>query len=1143
MMRIIYTLLLSICLTSLAWADGSRYASNSVLAEGKWVKIQVDSTSIYKLSYAELQKMGFSDPSKVSVHGYGGEPIDEDISKGYIDDLPSVAVYRGDDYILFYGKGPTKWEYSSTTYTFTHTNNPYSSYGYYFLTDGNTPRTMEKESLLDKAPVRITSFDEHLLHEKDLVSVYESGREFFGESFQTTLARSFTFNVPGITNEDAKVTMRFISKAITSGGGSVSLSIGDQSIINMTIPYSSSSESYAKANDAQRTSDWIGEKSQNVKMDVVYGQSNHQNVHLDYIRLHVKRELKPYGAYTFFRSLTAVDQNARFVIQDATQNTLVFDVTDCVNPKQMETELDGTELSFSIPQDVLREFVIVQTDKTFPVPTKIGEVTNQDLHALEQTDMIIIAPPAFTTQAERLAEEHRVRDDLSVKVIAPQDIYNEFSSGTPDASAYRRLMKMLYDRRTSDEDAPQYLLLFGDGVYDNRGITNNTEITNLFQQYGDVLLLTYQSQESLRETTYYFSYVTDDYFGFLDDSNNDKSIEYCVLDIGIGRIPVRTAQEAKEVVDKLISYMDNKDAGPWKNKVSFVADDGNTADNFTTRHMSDANTLADYIHTNNPEFLTNKIFFDTYKKDYSGANTTYPDVTKKIQQQLKSGLLIINYIGHGNTTSWSDERVLTQSDIIQSTYTNLPLWITATCDFTRFDHPTTSAGESVLLNKISGGMGLFTTTRPVYPDQNYKMNDQLIRHLFQKENGKRLTLGEVMKHTKQELNKDSQWLLNVNKLCFLLIGDPAMKLAYPDYQTKITRITANGEEISDDPTFRALDEVTIEGEIHMPDGSIANEFNGPLNPTIMDSKETIRTLNNNNSSTFEYTDYPNIMYTGKSTVTNGTFSFTFTVPKDISYSNNNGMINLYASDNQTGVEAQGAFLDFKVGGTNESAEEDNDGPEIRTMFLNDSTFIDGGKVNITPFFYARLWDKSGINISGSSVGHNLTLNILGQSSQTYNLNEYYESVDGSEKEGTVMFMIPELRVGKYTAEFVAWDVHNNSSRDTISFEVVEGLKPKIFQLLASPNPAREQVEFRLDHDRPETNMEVNIFVYDMAGRRVWQERTTGSSELFKSLVVTWDLNYSGGGRLRPGVYIYRAAISSHNSKEATKANKLIILAQ
>lgn len=1139
-MRIIYTLLLSLCITTFAWADGSRYASNSVLAEGKWVKIQVDSTSIYKLSYAELQKMGFSDPSKVSVHGYGGEPIDEDFSKGYIDDLPSVAVYRGNDYILFYGKGPTKWEYKNAT--FTHTNNPYSSYGYYFLTDGNTPRTMEKENLMEKASLRITSFDDHLLHERDLVSVYETGREFFGESFTSTLSRSFTFNVPGITQEDAKVTMRFIARA-TPTSGTVTLGIGNQNILGMTVL--STSNSYVKANPAEQTGTWQGEKSENIKMDVVYGQSNHQNAHLDYIRLHAKRELRPYGAYTFFRNISALNNNARFVIQNATENTLIFDVTDCVNPKQMETEPDGSELSFSIPaSSSLREFVIVQTDQSFPAPKSLGEVANQDLHALPQADMIIIAPAAFTEQAERLAEEHRTRDDLSVEVVDPKEIFNEFSSGTPDASAFRRLMKMLYDRRSSEKDAPKHLLLFGDGVYDNRGITNSTEIANIFKQYGDELILTFQSQESLRETQANFSYVTDDYFGFLDDSNNGKNVRDCILDIGIGRLPVRTTQEAQEVVDKLISYMDNKEVGPWKNKVSFVADDGSTGDNFTTRHMEDANGFADYIHTNNPEFLVNKVFFDTYKKDYSGANTTYPDVTKKIQQQLKSGLLIINYVGHGNTTSWSDERVLTQSDIIQATYPCLPLWITATCDFTRFDQAATSAGESVFLNKISGGMGLFTTTRPVYPEQNKAINNQLIAHLFQKENGQRLTLGEVMMYTKRELNKNTyDTVLNENKLCFILIGDPAMKLAYPDYKAEVTGIKANGEEVSGTPTFKALDEITIEGEIRLPDGSLASDFNGPLNPTIMDSQEKIRTLNNNGSAFFEYSDYPNTMYAGKATVTDGKFSFTFTVPKDISYSNNNGMINLYASDNATGIEAQGAYLDFKVGGTNGSADDDTAGPEIRAMFLNDSTFVDGGKVNTTPFFYARLWDQSGINISGSSVGHNLTLIIDGQPSLTYNLNEYYESVDGNEKEGTVMFLIPELKVGRHTAEFIAWDVHNNSSRDTLTFEAVEGLKPNIFELYASPNPARDQVEFRLSHDRPETNLDVQIFVYDMTGRRIWQNKTSGSSELFKTLVVTWDLTTSNGARPRPGVYIYRAAISSHQSKEATKANKLIILAQ
>lgn len=1107
-------------------ADGGRYAASSALSSGKWVKVQVDETGIYKLTYADLRKMGFADPAKVSVHGYGGWPLAEDFSQPYIDDVPATAVWRGADYLLFYARGPIRWAYSQSSLTFEHTNNPYTLSGCYFLTDATDTKEMATAEAGNGATLSITTYDDYQLHEQDLVSLNESGRELFGESFATTLSQNFAFSMPGITDEDGKVTLRFVSKVKTGSSSSVTLSIGDQRIIEGSIPNTThlANSSYQKAESLKRVATWSGEKREAIKVNVLYGTSGDDNVRLDYIRLQAKRTLKPYGAYTFFRSVASIGNVSRFVIQEANSNSLVFDVTDPVNPQLVETTLNGSELSFTIPAGGLREFALVQTDRAFASPATVGTVENQDLHAMPQTDMIIIAPRAFTAQAETLAEAHRERDGIRVAVVDPELIYNEFSSGVPDATAYRRFMKMFYDRRTSDEDAPKYLLLFGDGLYDNRGLCLRTIPR-------DNMLLTYQSEESLGMS----SYATDDYFGFLDDTEGVR-IASDKLDIGIGRFPVRTATEATQVVNKLIAYMDNASLGAWKNRLAFVADDGSAGDGFTTRHMEQANAKGDYIEENHPEFLVEKVFFDAYKKDYSGT-TTYPDVKTKIQRLLREGLLLINYTGHGNTQSWSDEKVLTQTDILQSTYPNLPLWITATCDFTRFDSPVTSAGEDIFLHKSSGGIALFTTTRVVDSYRNDMINEELIHRLFEKNNGRRLTLGDVMKLTKRNLGSDS------NKLNFILIGDPALTLAYPEYQMKVTAV--NGNPVTDEPvSFKALQRITVEGEVLNPEGRLAADFTGLLTPTVLDSKETVSTLDNNRTGeTFEYTAYNNTLFIGNDSVREGRFSFTFTVPKDISYSNDYGKISLYAADETSGNEAQGAYLNFIVGGTDEEADKDTEGPEIRALFLNDSTFVEGGQTNSTPLFAARLWDKSGVNMSGSSIGHDIMLTIDNQSSRSYTLNSYYESLPGTEGEGIVQFSIPELEPGLHTAEFKVWDVQNNSTTVTFTFEVVRGLKPALIELLASPNPAREQVEFRLFHNRPESNMRVTVMVYDMAGRLQWSTEESGSSELFKAYVVTWNLTNQGGSRLRPGVYLYRAAIRTNHSKEVTKANKLIILAQ
>ena len=1121
MKRILCVLLFVFGLLTSAWADSSRYASESVLNSGKWVKIQVAEDGIYKLTAADLKKMGFSNLDKVAVYGYGGWPLDEDFSTTYIDDVPEVAVWRGADYLLFYGKGPRKWEYSSSDKSFIHTNNPYSNYGYYFVTEKETTgRTMAKAASAAGATLQVTTFDDYVLHEEELVSVNSSGRELYGESFTSTLSRDFTISVPGITNDEGKATLSFISR----GNGTITMNVDGNALISGSV--SVPSDEYEVARELYRERAWMADKGETVKVNIGYSTTGHKNVHLNYFRLQMKRQLKVYDNYTFFRSLSARGNASRFVIQGADASTLVFDVTDGVNPQQMETSLNGTELSFSIPASAsLREFVVVKPSQ-IKAPVTVGEVANQNLHALPQQDMIIIAQPNFTTQAERLAEAHRTKDNLTVRVVTPESIYNEFSSGTPDATAYRRFMKMFYDRKTSEADAPKYLLLFGDGSFDNRKLTSAWKSVDMSN-----MLLTYQTENSLSSQ----SYVIDDYFGFLDDADNKKSLQNKKLCLGIGRFPIRTVEQATQMVDKVISYMENKNTGSWKNNLCFMADDGSNTDGFMTEHMEFADQLAGYVESEHPEFLVNKLYYDAYKKDMTAG--TYPDVRSGLQKLLKDGLLLFNYTGHGGTTALSDEKVLTQTDINQFTYTHLPVWVTATCDFTRFDDLNTSAGEDVFLNKSSGGIALFTTVRVAYSRPNFPINDNVIRNLFERNNGRRRTLGEVMQATKNTLS-------SVYKLGFCLIGDPAVKMAYPEFGMKVT--TVNGQSVDGNSiSFKALEKITVEGEVLDVSGQLVTDFTGIVNPTVKDSKVTVTCLKNSNkddSPAFTFTDYPNTIFIGNDSVRNGKFSFTFTVPKDISYSNLQGKMNLYAVDTESGNEAQGNFDNFIVGGTSDTAETDTIGPEIRALYLNDTTFVDGGQVNTTPYFVAELWDKSGVNITGSSVGHDMMLVIDESTVLSYNLNSYYELLPGEDGTGIVKFPIPALEPGKHTAEFWVWDILNNSTVRTFTFEVVEGLKPFLFDVIATPGIAREQVTFHLMHNRPESRMRVGIMVYDLAGRQLWKHEESGTSGLFENYTVSWDLT-SGGVRMRPGVYIYRAAISTDNSKDATKARKFIILGE
>lgn len=1148
-------------IATLQAADGERYASRSALAEGKWIKIKIDQTGIYEIPYAQLRRWGF-DPEKVSVHGYGGWPLEEDFSSYsalYRDDLPSIAVERTQDKLLFYGRGPVKWEYEPTTGRFVHTTNPYSSAGYYFITDATETKEMTTLPSVQGAALRITDFDDYFLAEKDLVSVNQSGRELFGEEISNGPVALSLALPEGITAGKAWIDCRTVART-TRSGRTMTLEIGDQASMEKGIPAIENDQvaAYRKGKEVILSGEWKGEKehpfwregsNKPLKVKITCSEEGVDPAYLDYVRLGFQRTLKTYSAaFTFFRSVASIGQVSRFIIRGADARTAVWDVTDPLNPARIETTLNGSELSFTLSKGqpgVLREFALLRTDRSFPTYVSAAEVANQDLHGKPQPEMVIIAPPAFRSEAERLKTAHEEKDGLkNTLIVTPEEIYNEFSSGTPDATAYRRLMKMFYDRRTSAADAPRFLLLLGDGAFDNRFLSKGW--SSLAEGTRQNLLLTYQTPNSLN----HLSYVVDDYFGVLEDTEG-LNAERNRLKLAIGRFPVRTVEEARQAVDKAIGYMNNDRKGSWKNRISFIGDDGSNLDEYDTYHVTQSDELADWVEDRFPQYTIGKIYFDAYKKDKASVRA-YPDVKARIARELKEGLLLLNYVGHGNTECLSDERVIDNSDIVKASYPDLPVWITATCDFCRFDAVRTSAGENVFLNPKSGGIALFTTSRVAFSDTNFPMNQKFIKYLFQPHDGSFLTLGEAMMRAKNET-------AGIEKLGFCLIGDPALRFVYPESRVEITSVNghpADGEAIQ----LKALEKVTVEGEIRTKAGALDPVFDGTLDITVLDGRTSVTTLGNNTASVvvynpetgkyekqevvrkITYQDYPYAIFKRNSVVQAGKFQFTFTVPKDISYrSDQFGKMSFYASDITGAKEAQGYFKNFRVGGTASDPEMDTEGPEIRALYLNDTTFVDGGEVNVTPLFVARLWDQTGVNVTGSSIGHDLTLTFDHLPSLSYTLNRYYQALS-DEKEGIVVFSVPALSPGLHTAEFKVWDIQNQSTTRTFTFRVVEGLKPRLIELQAVPGIAREQIQFRLFHNRPDTPLDVTLSVYDMAGRLRWNHTERNSSEAFRSYPVTWDLRDNSGNRLRPGVYLCRAAIRSDASQEATEAVKVVVLA-
>ena len=1104
------------------------YAENSVLSSGKWVKIKVTDTGVYQITNNELSRMGFSDPSKVRLYGYGGNILPEDLRLVKIDDLQQVPLWREASSVLFYAKGTIKWEKSGDSYV--HTQNHYATYGCYFLTQSDeAPMEFPKENSLEESgATTVNTFPDYALYEKEETNWLEGGRLLFDSyDYKNGATKSYSFTLPGITNDEGRVRVAF--SAYSSASTTVSVSInGVEQSGRLSI---GASGGYIYAQIENREFVWSGDKTEKNTITLTHTLGSGASGRLDYIRLNYTRELALYNSYTLFRGKE--QGKMKFVIGNANENTKVWNVADPMNNRQVVGTLSDGKYTLITDNSVDNEFVVLNTNGSFGKVEVLGTVSNQNLHQLKGIDMVIITPPnsGYITQAERLAEYHRQNDSLSVEVVTSEQVYNEFSSGTPDGTAYRRFMKMLYDRASSEKELPKYLLLFGDGSFDNRMLT---PAWKSFDRNN--FLLTYVSEDSFDDTK---SYVLDDYFGFLGTGKGLDPVRDLV-DIGVGRFPVRSEEQAKEIVDKMIVYMGNKNTGPWKNSMCFLGDDAKDFDSQNV-HMYQADSVARLVEQINPSFLIKRVYWDAYKMEVTPSGNRYPAVHKKILELMNDGLLVLNYTGHGSPASLSDEYVMVSEDFANVRSPRAPLFLTAACDVAPFDRIDTSLGEYAFLNPNGGAIAVYSTTRTVYGEQNFLMNKIFMRQLLTKIDGKRPRLGDVVKATKVEIAPRGY----VNSLHFCFLGDPAMELSYPDAKVVIDRFNNQQAENDESATIKAGGLVSVEGRVLDETGNTDVDFNGTIHPTVLDTKETITTYNNNGHSTdgaFKYVDRNKILFAGSDSIKSGTFKFTFPVPLDINYSFENGLVNLYAVDNDKEREGQGYFDNFLIGGTEDGAVgTDSLGPKIN-LYLNTPDFVYGGKVNETPYLVAELEDEDGINMVGNGIGHDLVAIIDGSPVYTYVLNNYYESGFGDYTKGTVRYSFSELPEGKHQLIFRAWDIKNNSSSVLLDFEVVRGLKPGLFELSCTKSPVKDNTTFILTHDRPESELDIRIEVYDFSGRTLWVHQENGvSSDNY--YYVDWDLTTNSGGRVSPGVYLFRASVSADGSKESTKARKIVVLAQ
>lgn len=1126
-------LLLYLCgmLSDLTAQNMVHYPDSSVLSNGNWYVVNVPSDNIYKLTYNDFVSLGVPkekiDFDNLSIFGQSDGAISDTNALYDRSDLVENAVYvnkQGTPYVLFYAKSTMQFEYNKAARSFNFTVHPYSDVASYFITFD--PNIGEKKRIVSRAPLSFES--EHtyydtrafFVHKRELANLLGSGRNWFGELFSSLAnTTNIPVSLPNVSNEDvSNITVRVINQSTTPSSFSFTLNNNSLGAISL----SATASGYAAS--AKEESFETSNVSENNTMKINFSGSNTAKGRLDYIKVDYTKKLRFNNGCLFFYATEGIvtEGYSRYSISNVRNaNFQIWDVTCAQNPERIDDyEVVQDSLSFVVENDSTR-LLYVFTGNSFPTPILKGKIDNQNLHAWTPVELVIVTAPEFLNQANMLADLHRTNDGISVGVATTQQVYNEFSSGTKDFLAIREFMRMLYNRYSDEGLAPKNLLLFGDGTFDNKNILG----------YNNNFIPTYQAVSSLFDAG--SSYTTDDVLAFL--SPYSKGSINDTLMIGIGRLTVNTVTEAENMVDKCERYMKRMDlregkSGEWRNAITLTADD---ADTWGERYFIDnAEAIYYQIKETNPVLNVEKIYSDAYKQYNSSSGATYPDASKAINQRMKKGCLLFNYVGHGSDDHLSSERLVTITDITSwSNYNSLPLVITSTCEFTKFDQvEKQSAGEFVLSSTSGGGIALISASRKI-PSRN-EINTNLHKYAVIKENGRGLTFGEVFMKAKNATK------LVVEERSFGLFGDPALRISLPMYDVKTTKINDISVYASEGlDTVRALSQLKIEGEIVDENDNVLENFNGKIYVTLLDKASNYYTLDNEGLDTdIEFEQQKNVLHKGIAEVKNGIFTHTITVPKDIAYNYGNGKLSYYAQTDST--DAAGYFSDFIIGGIDTTVQITETRPVIQ-LYMNDTNFVNGGITDENPSLFAIVSDKIAINTVGSGLGHDIMAR-LDNAANTFVLNDYFEADFENQNRGTITFPFYGLSDGKHTLTLKVWNIFNFSSDATITFVVNSSGQGQKMNLKNYPNPFSGSTEIVLEHNQPSFIQSAELFIYNREGRVVLQQDVTPYIGAYTVGPVSWNGCDEGGARLSDGIYFARMVLETAEGRILSPTQKLII---
>ncbi len=1129
----------------------AQVVTNSVLATGDWYRFYVEKSGVYKISKSFLQQLGFNvntDPRRIKIYGNGGRMLPLLNSTPYPMDLAENAIsfigeedgnFDDNDYILFYAEGVDNWSYENETHI-----NLYADRSYYYVTSqgGNGKRINTLVQPVGAPAEVITTFDDYYYHEQDLISVARLGRKWHGEAFNVENTRDFEFTIPDIAPGPIPITIE--AAAYSPNPSSMEVKVNGASLGSLSFGASTDS-SIAQDDNFEGAFTAPGN---NVTVTLTYNNGGvpGSNAWLDYIILQPKRFLKGNGSQFRFRYNEASDDIAilEYQVSNASGINEVWDITNIYDVEKVVND-GASQFSFKVSSGEVREYItVVPSDYYTPLKEANARVANQNLKGtifdnqqgqFQDIDYVIITPSFLSNQAEKLANLHRTKFQLNTKVVTLDKIYQEFSSGKQDIGAIRNFVKYIYENASSDANKIKYVNLFGDASFDFKDrIPNNTNIVPIFHAYQPRGTSSRIPRYSKTNT-----FCSDDFFVLMDaDEGRMWGQEgFEAPDIAVGRMLVSSTTQAEEMVNKVLEYVSEESYGRWRNEYILIADD--LEDNGTP-FTPEQDSVYLGLTENRPFVNVRKIYADAFVQEASSGGNRYPQAKEQIINSINYGALVCNYLGHGGENGMASERIFQTSDIqeLNNRY-KYPLFITATCELTRFDNPyNETAGEFLYWNTQGGAIAMITTTRSIFAGAAYDLNEELTPILYAYGAPEYPSMAEALRRTKAELT-------NTFIRCVAFVGDPALMLAVP--KPKITLTEINDTPVADfTGSLEALSFVKLKGVVTDDAGNPVPGYNGEVAVTVFDKPIERQTLGNDGVTddtglvVTDFTTLGEALFRGNASVTNSNFEVSFVVPRDIRIPVGEGRVSFYAKrgfilEDQTGYDNT-----IRIGGINEDAEEDVTGPTVR-LYMNDESFISGGITNDSPIFLAFLQDEHGIN-TASGIGHDIVAILDGDENNPYILNDYYETDVDNYMSGSLSFPFRDLEAGLHTITFKAWDVYNNLVTAELQFVVVGDEEMHIEKVLNYPNPFVSYTEFWFTHNRPFEPLDVQVQVFTVSGKVVKTINQSVSTDGFLCRDIKWDGKDDFGDRIGKGVYIYKLTVrSATTGKTAEKYEKLVLL--